>query len=95
MSDQPVTETSTYTGQHNRQTSMPRAGFEPATPTTKRPQTYVDRVATGIGSLLVFILIVAYLLPLSYPLLCSAPFGYSTTKIMRAFLVSLMLLFLS
>jgi hypothetical protein len=29
---------------------MPRAGFEPATPATKRPQTYVlDRAATGIG----------------------------------------------
>jgi hypothetical protein len=30
---------------------MPRAGFEPATPATKRPQTYgLDRPATGIGS---------------------------------------------
>jgi hypothetical protein len=30
---------------------MPRARFEPATPATKRPQTYVlDRSATGIGS---------------------------------------------
>jgi hypothetical protein len=29
---------------------MPRAGFERAIPTTKRPQTYVlDRAATGIG----------------------------------------------
>jgi hypothetical protein len=29
---------------------MPRAGFEPATPATKRQQTYVlDRAATGIG----------------------------------------------
>jgi hypothetical protein len=28
---------------------MPRAGFEQATPTTKRPQTYaLDRAATGI-----------------------------------------------
>jgi hypothetical protein len=51
-SDQPVAETSTYTGQHNRQTSMPRAGFENATPTTERPQTYaLDRAATGIGSI--------------------------------------------
>jgi hypothetical protein len=42
--DQPVTETSTYTGQHKRQTSMPWAGFEPATRATKRPQTYaLDR----------------------------------------------------
>jgi hypothetical protein len=29
---------------------MPRAGFEPAIPVTKRPQTYaLDRAATGIG----------------------------------------------
>jgi hypothetical protein len=29
---------------------MPRAAFEPATPATKRPQTYaLDRAATGIG----------------------------------------------
>jgi hypothetical protein len=30
---------------------MPRAGFEPAIPVTKGPQTYIlDRAATGIGS---------------------------------------------
>jgi hypothetical protein len=29
---------------------MPQAGFEPAIPATKRPQTYaLDRTATGIG----------------------------------------------
>jgi hypothetical protein len=29
---------------------MPRAGFEPTTPATERPQTYpLDRAATGIG----------------------------------------------
>jgi hypothetical protein len=29
---------------------MPREGFEPAIPATKRPQTYaLDRAATGIG----------------------------------------------
>jgi hypothetical protein len=29
---------------------MPRAGFEPATPATKRPLTYaLDRAATGIS----------------------------------------------
>jgi hypothetical protein len=29
---------------------MPSAGFEPATPVTKRPQTYVlDRAATEVG----------------------------------------------
>jgi hypothetical protein len=49
-SDQPVTGASTYTRQHNRQTSMSRVGFEPATPVTKWPQTYaLDRAATGIG----------------------------------------------
>jgi hypothetical protein len=43
-SDQPVAEASTTQGntayKHNRQTSMLRAGFETATPATKRPQTY-------------------------------------------------------
>jgi hypothetical protein len=34
-SDQPVAETSTCTGQHNRQTSMPRAGFEPFDPSNQ------------------------------------------------------------
>jgi hypothetical protein len=30
---------------------MSRAGFEPATPAIKRPQTYtLDRAATGIGN---------------------------------------------
>jgi hypothetical protein len=49
-SDQPFAETSTYTRQHNRQTSMPPAWFEPATQATKRPQIYaLDRAATGIG----------------------------------------------
>ena len=34
---------------HNRQTSMPPAGFEPAIPTTERPQTHaLYRAATGI-----------------------------------------------
>jgi hypothetical protein len=43
-SDQPVAENSTYTVQHNRQTSMPREGFETATAAKKRPQTYaLDR----------------------------------------------------
>jgi hypothetical protein len=41
MSDQPVAKASTYTRQHKtetqRQTSMPRAGFEPTIPVTKRP----------------------------------------------------------
>jgi hypothetical protein len=35
-----------------RQTSMPSAGFESATPATKRPQTYaLDRAATEVGLL--------------------------------------------
>jgi hypothetical protein len=34
---------------HNRQTSMPPAGFEPAIPVGERPQTHaLKRVATGI-----------------------------------------------
>jgi hypothetical protein len=49
MSDQPVAETSIYTGKHNRQTSMPSAGFEPAILATKRPQIYAfDRAAIVI-----------------------------------------------
>jgi hypothetical protein len=36
---------------HNRQTSMPPAGFEPTIPVSERPQTHaLDRTATGIGS---------------------------------------------
>ena len=53
-SDQPVAETSTCTthNTHNRQTSMPSAGFEPAIPTSERPQTQtLDRAATGICTL--------------------------------------------
>jgi hypothetical protein len=52
-SDQPVAEASTYTGQHSRQTSMSSAELKPATPVTKRPQTYAsDRAATGIGKII-------------------------------------------
>jgi hypothetical protein len=51
-SDQPIAEASTYTTyKHKRQTSMPRAGFKPAVPATKRPWTYtLDCAATGISS---------------------------------------------
>jgi hypothetical protein len=36
--------------QHDRQTSIPRTGFEPETPAAKRPQTYaLDRAVIGIG----------------------------------------------
>ena len=36
---------------HNRQTSMPPAGFEPTIPANERPQTYaLDRVATETGT---------------------------------------------
>ena len=35
---------------HNRQTSMPPAGFEPTISAGERPQTYaLDRAATGTG----------------------------------------------
>jgi hypothetical protein len=35
---------------HNRQTSIPAAGFEPATPASERPQTHaLDRADTEIG----------------------------------------------
>jgi hypothetical protein len=50
-SDHPVADTSTYTGQHNRQTSMPRTRFEPATPATAylrlRPRGHCDRPNKG------------------------------------------------
>jgi hypothetical protein len=63
-SDQTVTETSTYTGQHNiaykhkRQTSMSRTGFEPSIPVTKRRRsTYaLYRAATGVGKIFLHIL---------------------------------------
>jgi hypothetical protein len=52
MSDQLVARAATYTT-HNkskRRTFMPSAGFEPAIPAFKRPQTYaLDFTATGIG----------------------------------------------
>jgi hypothetical protein len=48
-SDQHVAETSTYTGQHKRQTSISRAGFEPAISATKRPRTYAH-TARSLGS---------------------------------------------
>jgi hypothetical protein len=36
---------------HKRQTSMPSAGFEPATPAGEQPKTQLlYRVATGIGN---------------------------------------------
>jgi len=49
-SDRPVTNT--YTWQHTTITteSMPLEGFEPAIPTSERPQTHtLDSAATGIG----------------------------------------------
>ena len=51
-SDRSVAETSTWQTHdtHNRQTSMPSAGFEPAIPAGERLQTHaLDRSATGIG----------------------------------------------
>jgi hypothetical protein len=47
----PVPAQNNTTYKHEGKTSMPSAGFEPATPATKRLQTYVlDRAATGIGN---------------------------------------------
>ena len=38
---------------HNRQTSMPPAGFEPAISASVRPQAHSsDRAATGIGAVI-------------------------------------------
>ena len=51
-SDQPDAQTSTCTthNTHNRQTSMPLVGFEPAIPARERPQTHaLDDAANGIG----------------------------------------------
>jgi hypothetical protein len=49
-SQRPLTPQDNTTYKHKSQTSMPRAGFKPETPATKRPQTYsLDRAATGIG----------------------------------------------
>jgi hypothetical protein len=48
MSDQHIAKDKT--GQNSIQTSIPFAGFEPAIPATKRPQTYaLDHVATMTG----------------------------------------------
>jgi hypothetical protein len=52
MSNQPVAETSTCTTPniYNRLTSIAFAGFEPAIPASKRPQTHaLDRAVNGIG----------------------------------------------
>ena len=36
---------------HNRQTSIPPEGFEPAIPASERQQTHaLDRAATGLGT---------------------------------------------
>ena len=40
---------------HNRQTSTPPVGFETRIPASERPQIHaLDRVATGIGSIIFF-----------------------------------------
>ena len=52
-SDQPVAETYTWhtTLTLDRQTSMPRVGFEPTISAGERPKTYaLDRAATGTGT---------------------------------------------
>jgi hypothetical protein len=41
---------------HNRQTTMPPVGFEPAIPVSERPQTHaLDRAATAIGNCLQYV----------------------------------------
>jgi hypothetical protein len=53
MSDQPVSKTSTYTGQHNtetqRQISIPLTGFGPTIPVTKRLWPHSTRTSTADG----------------------------------------------
>ena len=52
MSDQPLTEAATYTkhDKHKTRTSIPSAGFEPATPEILRLQNYtLGQTANGIG----------------------------------------------
>jgi hypothetical protein len=52
-SDQSDAEAATYTthNTHKRETSLLSAGFEPAIPTSERPQTHtLDRAATGLGT---------------------------------------------
>jgi hypothetical protein len=60
---------------------MPRAGFEPATPATKRLQTYaLERVATGIGTDFILVAIRLevlswqYMLPLENQLYMPSPY---------------------
>jgi hypothetical protein len=54
--DRPAAETSTLQHTHKRQTSMPPVGFEPAIPTSARPQSYVlDRANTGVPMILLCI----------------------------------------
>jgi hypothetical protein len=41
---------------HNKQTSMPPVGFEPAIPASERPPTYtLDRAATGMGAVVLIV----------------------------------------
>jgi hypothetical protein len=49
-SQRPLLTQDNKTYKHKRQTSMPRAGFKPAIPATKRPQTYaLERAAIRIS----------------------------------------------
>jgi hypothetical protein len=68
---------------------MPPAGFEPTTPTSKRPQTHaLDRAATGIGKniltplqysvlIIVEITVIVKYLPTSVNYLIGSPFEAS------------------
>jgi len=49
MSDQPVADAATWTtrNKHNRRTSMPSVGFEPAIPAMEKPQTHANYLIFG------------------------------------------------
>jgi hypothetical protein len=57
------TEDNTATYKQKRQTSIPSAGFEPAIPATKRPQTYaLDHAVADTTVLLVIMAIKAIII---------------------------------
>jgi hypothetical protein len=71
---QNVSEAATYTthNQHNKRTSMPSAGFEPAIPKIKRLNTYaLDRTAIWIGPQSRTIFQIKLYIMLSFPLTSS------------------------
>ena len=54
-SDRHVAETPIRNTRHTQETSIPKAGFEPAIPASGHPQTHaLDRAATGISTYSVY-----------------------------------------